>query len=142
MPQSFLETQERELTELKNKKIEELNKTCDASILNFTSDALGSEHIYDAKLEDQLNLLGLVAANIDSFFRCAPIDNPLDKQNLPHTKEQLKAVYNDALKMKSEAIFKCGVLKDKVKKASGKEEVSKIVWGIELTDKETKKQTK
>ncbi|PAF46346.1 hypothetical protein BKH46_07705 [Helicobacter sp. 12S02634-8] len=128
LPQEFLQTQADALNAAKAQKTQELNAACDASIQSFISDALGSMHIYDAKLEDQLNLLGLVGANIDSFFRCAPLTNPLDKQNLPHTKAQLKAVYNDALKTKSEAIFKCGVLKEKVKKASSKEEVLKIVW--------------
>lgn len=127
LPQSFVFKQATELESAKAAKCEELNKKCDELLLSFESEALGEVYVYDSELEDQLNLLGIVSANIDSFFRCRKKDESI-KQNLPHSKEQLKQVYADGLSFKSKMIYRCGELKALVQNAKSLDEVASIVW--------------
>lgn len=107
-------------------KIREINTQCDNSLQNFTSSALGEPYIYDLKQEDQINLMGLIIAGVDSPFRCAKLSNTKDKQNIPHTLEQLKEVYKNGLEYKSKVLLKAGELKEKVKNAKLKEEIINI----------------
>lgn len=126
LPETLEKQQEIILKQEKEKKIQELNAYCDDLLKSFESDALGELHIYDANLEDQINLMGLVIAGIDSFFRCNKKDEI--KQNIPHTKEQLQKVYQDGLLHKSKIIEKCGVLKALVENAKTQSEVQEIFW--------------
>lgn len=128
LPSSYEERLKENLEYEKVRKISMLNATCDRLLSSFSSDALGESYIYDGKQEDQINLMGLVIAGIDGFFRCAKADNPTDKQNYPHTKEQIKQVYSDGLKIKSETIYKCGVLKEYLKTLNSIDEVKAIKW--------------
>lgn len=127
LPEAYVKEQERLLNEAKQLKIKELNALCDSHLTSFESSALGEIHIYDSKLEDQLNLLGLVSAGADSFFRCVKKGESL-KQNLPHTKAQLAQVYKDGLSYKSEQIYKCGLLKARVMAAATLDEVASVAW--------------
>lgn len=128
LPSVYEEKLKENLEYEKVRKIGELNATCDRLLGSFSSDALGETYIYDGKQEDQINLMGLVIAGVDGFFRCAKISNPTDKQNYPHTKEQIKKVYSDGLKIKSETIYKCGILKDYLKTLNSIDEVKSIKW--------------
>ncbi|AFI05220.1 hypothetical protein [Helicobacter cetorum] len=92
---------------LKTKKQEienEINAICKHNLLKgCSSNALGSYHNYDATLEDQSNLIALVSANIDAPYRCAELNAKGEvgiKMYKPHTKEQLKQVFNDGLRYK------------------------------------------
>lgn len=127
LPEAYVKEQERLLNEAKQLKIKELNALCDSHLASFESSALGEIHSYDSKLEDQLNLLGLVSAGIDSYFRCLKKGESL-KQNLPHSKAQLAQVYKDGLTYKSEQIYKCGLLKAKVEAAKTLDEVASVAW--------------
>lgn len=127
LPEGYTQAKAEELAKAKAAKCEELNKICDSHLLSFESDALGDTHIYDSELEDQLNLLGLVNAGVDSFFRCLKKGESL-KQNLPHSKAQLAKVYKDGLTYKSEMIYKCGLLKAQTMACESVEAVEKIVW--------------
>lgn len=127
LPEAYAKEQEWLLAEAKQLKIKELNALCDSRLLSFESSALGEIHSYDSKLEDQLNLLGLVSAGVDSFFRCVKKGESV-KENKPHTKAQLAQVYKDGLTYKSEQIYKCGLLKAKVEAAKTLDEVQSIAW--------------
>lgn len=127
LPESYTKEQERLLSEAKAAKCAELNAVCDSHLLSFESSALGEIHSYDSALEDQMNLLGLVSAGIDSYFRCLKKGESL-KENKPHTKAQLAAVYKDGLAHKSEQICKCGLLKARVMAAATLDEVASVAW--------------
>lgn len=127
LPESYLAEQAEKLANAQKAKCEELNKVCDSHLLSFESSALGEVYVYDGKLEDQLNLLGLVSAGIDSYFRCLKKGENI-KQNLPHTKAQLQQVYKDGLTYKSTMIYKCGELKAQVMKAASVEEAQSVKW--------------
>lgn len=127
LPEALIEKRENDLKEAKELKEKELNSYCDNLLKKFKSKALGEVYFYDATLEDQLNLMGLVIAGVDSFFRCQKEGGEL-KSNIPHTKEQLRQVYEDALLYKSEVIKKCGILKARVNECKSLDEVYKIKW--------------
>ena len=127
LPQTLIEKRENDLKEAKEQKEKELNSICDTYLKHFESKALGEVYIYDASIEDQLNLMGLIIANVDSFFRCHKKGENL-KQNLEHTKEQLKQVYADGLSHKSKVIKKCGILKARVNECKSIDEVAQIIW--------------
>lgn len=128
LPQSYKDKLKEILDFEKISKEGELNRRCDKLLESFESSALGEIYIYDMKQEDQINLLGLVIAGVDSFFRCAKKDTPLDKQNIPHTKEQLRQVYNDGLETKSNLIYICGFLKEYIKTLDSIDEVKALKW--------------
>lgn len=107
-------------------KIAELNATCDSLLVNFKSSATGVERVYDSEVEDQLNILALVAAGVDSYFRCALPDGA--KENVKHTAEQMKAVFADGLKYKSVIIGICGILKAYVESQTNIDKIRKINW--------------
>ncbi len=118
------------LKELKDEKCKELNLICDSLLKEFKSEALGEAFIYDSTLEDQLNLLGLVSANIEGYFRCRKESENI-KNNVLHTKEQLKQVYDDFLEYKSEILNKCAEFKAKVQEALNLEEIQEVEWIVE-----------
>ncbi|WP_095334222.1 hypothetical protein [Helicobacter sp. 11S02596-1] len=130
LPKGYLEAQAQKLQEAKDRAIEAMNARCDEELKQFTSEALGSPHRYDMNAEDQLNLLGLMIAGVDSFFRCAPIvdGEAGEKSNIPHTKEQIQKLYTDALTYKSSQIYQCGIVKEKIKACESIEAVEALKW--------------
>lgn len=114
------------IADAKSAKIAELNATCDSLLVNFKSSATGAERVYDSEVEDQLNILALVAAGVDSYFRCALPDGA--KENVKHTAEQVKAVFADGLKYKSVIIGICGILKAYVESQTNIDKIRKINW--------------
>lgn len=126
LPQVLQEKIERELKEARVQKERELNAICDLELVRFESSALGSAHFYDASLEDQVNLIALAFGNQDGYFRAYKENEP--KQNIPHTKEQLKQVFNDGMSHKASAIYKCGVLKNHLLKLTSKEDINNLGW--------------
>ncbi|PAF49213.1 hypothetical protein BKH41_03795 [Helicobacter sp. 12S02232-10] len=128
LPTHYLESIKEALDYAKIKATTQMNQACDKHLEKLTSNALGTPHIYDMAQEDQINLMGLVLAGIDSFFRCAPIDDPFNKQNIPHTKVQLKKLYADALEYKAKMLFKCGELKEAINQAQTLQALQAIDW--------------
>lgn len=128
LPRAYQDKIDEIISEQKIKKIIELNRTCDKLLSDFTSSALGTPYIYDMRQEDQINLMGLVIAKVDSFFRCAKLEDPTNKQNLPHTKEQLAIVYSDGLKAKSEIIYICGILKEYLQNLEDIDSIKRLKW--------------
>lgn len=112
--------------EAKQLKIAELNATCDSLLVSFKSSATGVERIYDSEVEDQLNILALVAAGVDSYFRCALPGGA--KENIKHTAQQMKQVFADGLKYKSVIIGICGILKAYVETQSSIDKIRRIAW--------------
>lgn len=110
----------------KQLKIAELNATCDSLLVSFKSSATGVERIYDSEVEDQLNILALVAAGVDSYFRCALPGGA--KENVKHTAQQMKQVFADGLKYKSVIIGICGILKAYVETQSSIDKIRRIAW--------------
>lgn len=128
LPNSYAQSLQDALETAKIKKTLELNHRCDKLLENFTSTALGEAYIYDGSQEDQINLMGLLIAGIDGFFRCAKASEPQNKQNYPHTKEQIKQVYAEGLKYKSETIYQCGVLKEYLKQLTTIDALNALKW--------------
>ena len=61
------------LTEIKTNKIVDFSKIAQSEITaGFKSSALGTQHIYDSAIEDQLNLIGAVSTQVDMLFSCRP----------------------------------------------------------------------
>lgn len=115
------------LEEAKSQKILELNKTCDTLIKQFKSSATGEERIYDADIEDQLNITAIVMAGVDSYFRCSK--DGINKENVSHSAEQMKQVFADGLKFKSQVIGICGILKAFVDSQTSVDTIKTINWG-------------
>lgn len=126
LPQEIIEKQNNILIEARKKKEAEFNLYCDNLLTSFSSSALGETYYYDSSLEDQLNLLALVVASIDGYFRCYRKDEP--KQNIPHTKEQLKQVFQDGLAYKAKTIAICGALKAHLLTLSDVAEIESVSW--------------
>ncbi|MGH1373780.1 MAG: hypothetical protein ACRBBW_17190 [Cellvibrionaceae bacterium] len=87
------------LEEAKANKLEEINTGAEQSIISgFSSDALGSEHYYQADRDDQTNLLGMVVAGSDDYFKCR--DSAGISSYRFHTIDQLKKVLADGKQVK------------------------------------------
>ncbi|PAF41126.1 hypothetical protein [Helicobacter sp. 11S02596-1] len=132
LPESYIKEQ---LDSQKAKRINDMNQICDKALEKLRSNTLGTPHLYNMTKEDQINLLGLMIAGVDSFFRCAEITLGVDgreeigaMQNIPHNKEQLKTLYEDALKFKSATLFKCGQKKELIANAKDILEVLSVRW--------------
>ncbi len=125
---AFLEKMKELALTSKKKSIEEkINQICNEKILlGFDCDALGNLHHYDTRLEDQINLQALVSANLGSPFRCAEVledksySNKIYKE---HTAEQIKSVFNSALKFKSDLLAFYGKQKEKLANINSLEEL-------------------
>lgn len=135
LPQEILDKKNAILKEAREKKEIELNLYCDSLLTRFSSNALGETHFYDSSLEDQLNLIALVVAGISGYFRCYK-ENEL-KQNIPHTKEQLKQVFKDGLAYKAKTIAICGALKAHLLTLSDVAEIESVSWEDYENIKET-----
>ncbi len=126
--QEYLQLIAPTLDQIKQAKISEINSKAKQEIISgFISNALGTTHLYQSKEVDQLNLIGLVSAGQDDYFKCSADGGSTWKYKL-HTIDQLKQVLADGKKKKLEILIKAGSLKEKVINATTKEEVEAIVW--------------
>ena len=120
------------LDRLKKQKIKELNDRAEKEIISgFTSNALGSEHLYQSEPTDQLNLIGIVQTaqltNSNQLFKCSA-DNGKTWDYVEHTPEQLTKVLEDGKQRKQDILIKCAELKAKVLQAQTEDEVKAVVW--------------
>lgn len=127
LPQSLQEKLNAPIKEAKKAKIAELNSKCDELLVSFCSKALGEEHIYDGSLEDQINLMGAVNMGVDMPFRCRKATSE-HKENILHTKEQLRQVFNDGASYKANIINQCGALKSYVESLTEIEAIQSVNW--------------
>ncbi len=131
---AFLEKMKELALSVKKKALEEkINQICNEKILlGFDCDALGSLHHYDARIEDQINIQALVSANLGSFFRCAEVledksySNKIYKE---HTAEQIRSVFNSALKFKSDLLAFYGKQKERLASINSLEELEAFKIG-------------
>lgn len=116
------------LKDSKDKKANEINKACEASILaGFKSASLGAEHSYESSKEDQLNLSGMKDRGTTLPLKCSS-DNGTSWNWLPHTQEQLKTVFDDGVDFKLSQLQKSAMLKDQIKQATTLEALEAITW--------------
>jgi len=119
------------LDELKASKTSEINTSCSKAITSgFTSSALGTPHTYQSDQTDQLNLIGVVAAGTDDYFKCGVTDangNITWNYEL-HTIAQLQQVLADGKAHKQALLQKANTLKVQVASATTVAEVEAIVW--------------
>ena len=90
----------KDLLDYKTAKIEELSAACAVEIINgFESDALGTTHWYDSQPEDQMNLVGSVAAGDTMQYACRETQGGA-KVYKSHTHAQLQGVLQDGRDIK------------------------------------------
>ncbi|CRI59124.1 DUF4376 domain-containing protein [Pseudomonas sp. CCOS 191] len=104
------------LDNLYRQKVAEINSACEATIIaGFWSSALGEPHQYPSKLDDQLNLTGVILQGFDSRYGCR------DKQGVKelrlHTAKQLRQVSDDFTTYKLELLQRYNVLKQQLAQA-------------------------
>ena len=98
---------------VKARKVTEFNAACGAQIVGgFTSSALGAVYTYTATLEDQANLLGLIAIGASGEFTCT--DTAGVKARRLHTMAQLRTVLTDGGAFKDSLLAKVRTLKDRI----------------------------
>ena len=121
----------RTLDELKASKTSEINSACEKAITSgFTSSALGTSCSYQSEQTDQLNLIGIVTAGQDDYFKCGVTDangNVTWSYEL-HTIVQLQQVLTDGKAHKQGLLQKANTLKAQVTGATTVKDVEAIVW--------------
>jgi len=121
----------RTLAELKTSKTNDINSACSKAITSgFTSSALGTQHTYQSEQTDQLNLIGVVTAGQDDYFKCGITDangNITWNYEL-HTIAQLQQVLVDGKAHKQGLLQKANTLKAQVASAITVEDVEAIAW--------------
>jgi len=119
------------LAELKASKTNEINSACAKAITSgFTSSALGTPHTYQSEQTDQLNLIGVVTAGQDDYFKCGVTDangNVTWNYEL-HTIVQLQQVLADGKAHKQVLLQKANTLKAQVASAITVADVEAIAW--------------
>jgi len=121
----------RTLDELKASKTNEINSACEKAITSgFPSSALGTPHTYQSEQTDQLNLIGVVTAGQDDYFKCGVEDTSgnVTWNYEMHTIAQLQQVLVDGKVHKQALLQKAGTLKAQVTSATTVAEVEAIVW--------------
>lgn len=111
---------------VKTEKLVELSQACETAIISgFESSALGTAHTYQSDRDDQLNLVGMVTANVDDYFKC--FDGNTWDYRL-HTASQLHQVLIDGKDQKLAHLQRFATLKGQLDLAVSEAEVSAIVW--------------
>lgn len=129
----------RTIDDIKKEKTNEINKKCSDEITaGFKSNALGSEYIYQSEQIDQLNLIGVVTAGQDDYFKCGVQSIELDENNQEtivvnwdykmHTIAQLQNVLKDGKAIAQTLLQKANALKVQVANATTIDEVNAIQW--------------
>jgi len=122
---------EKILKRSKKSKTNEINTACAKEITNsFNSDALGDTHIYQSEQTDQLNLIGVVTAGQDDYFKCGVTDanGNVTWNYEKHTIAQLQQVLKDGKAVAQTLLQKANTLKQQVAEATTVEDVEAVVW--------------
>ena len=94
-------------------KTEQINRSCERAIVDgFWSSALGERYLYNSQLEDQMNLVGVVLAGLDSSYACRDEQGVNDFR--PHTIAQLRQVSDDFTLFKFQLLQRASVLKQRL----------------------------
>ncbi len=123
------------LKEVKEKKIDDINKTCDKAIVSgFTSEALGSKHFYYSTLEEQSTLNSLINLGVDNQFKAQKItlvDQVETIENriaYSHTIQQLRSILADGFTHTASQVAKKDILETQINNATTIDEVEAISW--------------
>lgn len=119
------------IVDLKNIKKQDINAICEAEIIGgFKSEALGSEHIYQSTEADQTNLMAMIVADEDDYFKCGVEDENgvITWSYEMHTVAQFKQVHKEGKDLIKNLLMKAQALKVAVADATTVEEVEAIQW--------------
>lgn len=94
----------------------------------FSSNAINTIKWYDSKEIDRNSLIGVVATNQDSYYKCFSTQTEIDGQWVLHTIEQLKNVLNDGRLLMIQLIQKRDSLISQIKNAETEEQIISINW--------------
>ena len=119
------------LPRFKGRRRESINAACRNEIESgFTSAALGADHTYPSKEEDQTNLMATFVLakelNASKPFKCWDAAGVADYR--VHTVAQLHQVGQDAETHKMAALMKANTLKAQIAAATTLAEIEAIVW--------------
>ena len=106
-----------------------MSLACEQDIINgFESDALGGVYTYQSDRDDQLNLIGMVAAGTDDYFKCSiGISKEVWNYEL-HTATQLKQVLNDGKIIKLQKLQAFATKKTAVNNSTTVEDIELVEW--------------
>lgn len=120
------ELEEQWLDVLRKDKIKELNKACNADILNGFTATNG--HTYEFTMLDQTNLdqqHGFLLRKTDVLT----VDwNTIDSGEITHTREEFFQVCDEASDFKWQKVFRYRDLKNQVLLAIDEGEIGAIIW--------------
>jgi len=121
------EFSEKELLEsAKAAKVAKINKNCEMEIeIGFYSTATSQKRFYRSNRDDQSNLIGLVALNMNSTFK-ASASPASERELIKHTAAQLKKVAKDGAIHKTALLQQAHLLKKQVSQSLSVDEVNKI----------------
>ena len=112
---------------LKTRKAAELGAACQAEIVaGFSSAALGAEHTYDSKLEDQINLVGAAALAGPVAYTCT--DGAGVKTSRAHTAAEIAQVLADGAALKIGYLARFRDLQAQVMAAPDAAALDLIAW--------------
>lgn len=119
-----------DLDEYKEAKKDELRARCKAQILNlFISDALGSNHNYDCRPEDQANIVTRTkASEIDRLDKKVWAHDGVEFTRVPHSTAQLQQLIVDMEFHIDESQSKLELLINKVNACYNADEIDAISW--------------
>lgn len=128
---------ETDLKALKDKKLSDINNSCDKAIVSgFKSSALGEEHFYYSTLEEQSTLNLLINLGVDNQFKAQKItlvdgiETKEARKAYPHTIQQLRDVLADGFTHIATQVAKKDNLETQINNATTIEEVEAISWEV------------
>lgn len=107
-----------------------INAACEAAIVSgFWSSALGGPYQYSSQLEDQLNLTGVILANMDTLYGCRDASGAKDLRL--HSVVQIRQVGDDFTAIKLQLLQKANILKrqlDQALVAGDCTAIQSVIW--------------
>lgn len=137
MTKQELDTYQPLLQQVKVLQKEFIDNACtDGIVGGVLSNALGTPHVYDASVIDQLNIIAAIATISPSqhepqggtiLYACR---DPLSRKKvyLPHTYSQLRTVLSDGALIKLTQLIRATTKKTMIDVANSVSRVKKITW--------------
>ena len=121
----------------KQDQIDLINQACtDGIVGGVISSALGSPHLYDANVVDQVNIVAAIITTLPTaidpfgatiFYACRDI-NTLQKSYVEHTNVQLRQILADGAIIKVQQLITATTKKYYISMASSVSQVKAITW--------------
>lgn len=136
-PPSKAQLEQDFLTWRKRVKIEEISEACRQSIVSgFVSDALGTAHLYDSDIEDQINLAGAYIVTLPNAISPSSSSIPyvcrnqttMIKSYIAHTNEQLLTVLQEGAARKLSLLQLFNQMRDDINAATELEYIEAVTW--------------